>query len=99
QAPTARQFPYTTLFRSDRRTPVHGARRDTRHGPARRGGEGTCGVTRRLVLTADDLGREEGSTTVIAALLADGYITATTLITVSRSEEHTSELQSREKLV
>jgi len=49
-------------------------------------------VTRRLVLTADDLGREEGSTTVIAALLADGYITGTTLITVSPAATRAAEL-------
>jgi chitin disaccharide deacetylase len=40
-------------------------------------------VTRRLVLTADDLGREAGTTEVITGLLADGLITATTLITVT----------------
>jgi hypothetical protein len=40
-------------------------------------------VRRRVVITADDLGREEETTAVIAALLADGYVSATTLITVS----------------
>lgn len=40
-------------------------------------------MTRRLVLTADDLGREPGTDAVIAELLADGHITATTLIPVS----------------
>jgi hypothetical protein len=40
-------------------------------------------VTRRLVITADDLGREPGTDAVIAQLLADGRITATTLIPVS----------------
>ncbi|WP_165969938.1 carbohydrate deacetylase [Nonomuraea terrae] len=40
-------------------------------------------MTRRLVITADDLGREPGTTEVIAALLAEGHVTATTLICVS----------------
>jgi hypothetical protein len=40
-------------------------------------------VTRRVVITADDLGREEGTTAVIAALLADGHVSAATLIPVS----------------
>jgi chitin disaccharide deacetylase len=40
-------------------------------------------VTRRLVLTADDLGREPGTDAVIAELLSDGLVTATTLIPVS----------------
>lgn len=40
-------------------------------------------MTRRLVLTADDLGREPGTTTVIAELIAGGLITATTIIPVS----------------
>lgn len=40
-------------------------------------------MSRRLVLTADDLGREPGTDAVIAELLADGFVTATTLIPVS----------------
>jgi hypothetical protein len=40
-------------------------------------------VSRRLVITADDLGRDAGSTQEIAALLAEGHVTATTLIAVS----------------
>lgn len=40
-------------------------------------------MTRRLVLTADDLGREPGTTAVIADLIADGFVTATTIIPVS----------------
>jgi hypothetical protein len=35
------------------------------------------------VITADDLGREPGTTEVIAALLAEGHVSATTLICVS----------------
>ncbi|GAA3472102.1 carbohydrate deacetylase [Nonomuraea roseola] len=40
-------------------------------------------MTRRVVITADDLGREPGTTEVIAALLAEGQVSATTLIPVS----------------
>lgn len=40
-------------------------------------------MTRRLVLTADDLGREAGTTEVIARLLAEGLVTSTTLIPVT----------------
>ncbi|MEO3803017.1 ChbG/HpnK family deacetylase [Nonomuraea sp. B1E8] len=40
-------------------------------------------MTRRVVITADDLGREQGTTEVIVALLAEGHVTATTLICVS----------------
>ena len=40
-------------------------------------------MTRRLVITADDLGRDPDRNVEIAALAADGLITATTLIAVS----------------
>jgi chitin disaccharide deacetylase len=40
-------------------------------------------VSRRLVITADDLGREPTTTEVITDLLAQGNVSATTLITVS----------------
>ncbi|MFI6385877.1 carbohydrate deacetylase [Nonomuraea sp. NPDC050540] len=40
-------------------------------------------MTRRVVITADDLGREAGTTEVIIALLAEGQVSATTLIPVS----------------
>lgn len=49
-------------------------------------------MTRRLVITADDLGREPGTTEVIAALLAEGNVTATTLICVSPAAERAAEL-------
>ncbi|MFI6481751.1 ChbG/HpnK family deacetylase [Nonomuraea sp. NPDC050663] len=53
-------------------------------------------MTRRVVITADDLGREEGSTEVILALLAEGHVSATTLICVSpqaaRAAERVREL-------
>ncbi|WP_214317405.1 carbohydrate deacetylase [Nonomuraea sediminis] len=44
-------------------------------------------MTRRLVITADDLGREPGSTEVILALLAERHVSATTLICVSPAAE------------
>ncbi|KAB8194109.1 ChbG/HpnK family deacetylase [Nonomuraea phyllanthi] len=44
-------------------------------------------MTRRVVITADDLGREPGTNDVIAALLAEGHVTATTLICVSPDAE------------
>lgn len=40
-------------------------------------------MTRRLVITADDLGRDPASTDTILALLAEGLVTATTLIPVA----------------
>lgn len=40
-------------------------------------------MTRRLVITADDFGRDPGTTATIAGLLRDGAVTATTLITVA----------------
>jgi chitin disaccharide deacetylase len=44
-------------------------------------------MSRRLVITADDLGRERGTNEVIAALLAEGHVTATTLIPVAPGAE------------
>ncbi|MEV0583192.1 ChbG/HpnK family deacetylase [Nonomuraea sp. NPDC050310] len=44
-------------------------------------------MTRRVVITADDLGREPGTTEIIADLLAEGQVSATTLITVSPEAE------------
>lgn len=40
-------------------------------------------MRRRVVITADDLGRESGTTEVIVSLLAEGHVSATTLICVS----------------
>ncbi|MFI6499030.1 ChbG/HpnK family deacetylase [Nonomuraea typhae] len=40
-------------------------------------------MTRRLVITADDLGREPGTTDVIVSLLTEGNISATTLIPIT----------------
>ncbi|MGW6505324.1 carbohydrate deacetylase [Nonomuraea angiospora] len=44
-------------------------------------------MTRRVVITADDLGREPGTTEVIVALLAERHVSATTLICVSPAAE------------
>ncbi|MFC7110571.1 ChbG/HpnK family deacetylase [Nonomuraea rubra] len=44
-------------------------------------------MTRRVVITADDLGREPGTTEVIVELLAEGQVSATTLICVSPEAE------------
>ncbi|MFC4530371.1 carbohydrate deacetylase [Sphaerisporangium dianthi] len=44
-------------------------------------------MTRRVVITADDLGREQGTTEVVVALLAEGRVSATTLIPVSPAAE------------
>jgi predicted glycoside hydrolase/deacetylase ChbG (UPF0249 family) len=44
-------------------------------------------MTRRVVITADDLGRERGTTEMITALLAEGHVSAATLITVSPAAE------------
>src|SRR3712207_8507401 len=74
--PRSTLFPYTTLFRSDRKGVLHSSRGDL------------TPVKRALAnLTADRTGRT-GS-------LADVLVEAD----VFRSEEHTSELQSRQYLV
>lgn len=44
-------------------------------------------MTRRVVITADDLAREPGTTEVIVALLAEGQVSATTLICVAPDAE------------
>lgn len=44
-------------------------------------------MTRRVVITADDLAREPGTTDVIVALLAEGHVSATTLICVAPDAE------------
>ncbi|MFF4615943.1 carbohydrate deacetylase [Nonomuraea jabiensis] len=48
-------------------------------------------MTRRVVITADDLGREPGTTEVIVALLAEGQVSATTLICVSPAAERAAD--------
>ncbi|MFI6318273.1 carbohydrate deacetylase [Nonomuraea sp. NPDC050556] len=44
-------------------------------------------MTRRVVITADDLGRDGGTSEVIAALVAEGHVSATTLICVAPAAE------------
>ncbi|MEV0830479.1 carbohydrate deacetylase [Nonomuraea rubra] len=44
-------------------------------------------MTRRVVITADDLGREPGTTEVVVKLLAEGQVSASTLICVSPEAE------------
>lgn len=44
-------------------------------------------MSRRVVITADDLGREPGTTEVVLDLLAEGHVSATTLITLSPAAE------------
>lgn len=44
-------------------------------------------MTRRLVITADDFGREPATTETIAALLADGCVSTTSLIAVAPGAE------------
>jgi YdjC-like protein len=48
-------------------------------------------VTRRVVITADDLAREPGTTDVITDLLAEGHVSATTLIAVSPHAAHAAD--------
>ncbi|QDZ15907.1 ChbG/HpnK family deacetylase [Humibacter ginsenosidimutans] len=48
-------------------------------------------MTRTLVITADDFGRDPGTTDTILALLDDGAITATTLIAVADNAERAAE--------
>ncbi|MGO1972260.1 MAG: carbohydrate deacetylase [Propionibacteriaceae bacterium] len=46
----------------------------------------------RLVITADDLGHDRGTNETIVGLLADGSVTATTLLTVAPDAEHAVDL-------
>src|SRR3712207_7144579 len=83
--PRSTLFPYTTLFRSD----LHDVRLD-RPGLGALGQVGVPAVVGELVGRAHDL--DQGDEPAVAALadLDDG---------LGRSEEHTSELQSRQYLV
>src|SRR5207302_5576786 len=97
--PPAPLFPYTTLFRSvrlcDRYRSRRGPARPERgYGPLYLGQEGRAGVAarmaaRRLSGVADDDAAELGEAQSHPDRLSGG----------DRSEEHTSELQSRENLV
>lgn len=46
----------------------------------------------RLMITADDLGRDPGTNETIAALIADGLVTATSLLTVAPAAGHAVDL-------
>lgn len=59
--------------------------------PAPRGPLRGHPVTRRLVITADDLGRDAAGTDVIHSLHADGAITRSTLIPVSAESERAAD--------
>jgi predicted glycoside hydrolase/deacetylase ChbG (UPF0249 family) len=48
-------------------------------------------MTRSLVITADDFGRDPGTTNTVLDLLRDGLATATTLITVADDAERAAE--------
>src|SRR5690606_41417210 len=80
-------FPYTTLFRSWRQ------QRDVRHGQAPRGDRAQRRVLHRAQ-AVPQRGLLHGP-----AVLGDGLPHHDVHPAVRRSEEHTSELQSRENLV
>src|SRR3712207_8343280 len=86
--PRSTLFPYTTLFRSRRR----------RWRPAASEGGGTCPVRRTA-------GSNTGAERLVALRDDDGHLGARIRVlglgrsAVRRSEEHTSELQSRQYLV
>src|SRR5687768_18304233 len=85
--PGSTLFPYTTLFRSCRdRRPAHPGQRERRRAPeAPRGGGGRGEAERG--------GRGLGEPSCVHG------IEATPALAIGRSEEHTSELQSRLHLV
>ncbi|MFB6609942.1 ChbG/HpnK family deacetylase [Agromyces sp. NPDC056379] len=56
-------------------------------------------MTRRLVLTADDLGREPGTSVEIARLAAEGAITASTVIVVAPGAEAAATSAARAGIV
>src|SRR3712207_8972440 len=81
--PRSTLFPYTTLFRSDRHLPA------AHHGFVKQGGDVAVEVA-AIVKAGQGVGDGEfqGRLDALAQLLAE-----------ARSEEHTSELQSRQYLV
>src|SRR3712207_8225632 len=82
--PRSTLFPYTTLFRSDGRTPDQAVGR--RHGD---------GPDHRVADVLGDLAGDDGRVAVEGPLDGQGVVDGRHL----RSEEHTSELQSRQYLV
>src|SRR5437868_8826557 len=89
--PRATLFPYTTLFRSCARTPPG---RDVLMRVVVTGSNGQVGLE-----VAERAGGGIGSTDVTSPDAMREYITAAAPDVVVRSEEHTSELQSRFDLV
>src|SRR3712207_9013768 len=83
--PRSTLFPYTTLFRSCSAGETQGDQRVTTTGHAgARGHRSTCGVSRRPASPTKSSTTTRELSSPVAA---------------SRSEEHTSELQSRQYLV
>src|SRR3712207_7299055 len=86
--PRSTLFPYTTLFRSDGESLVREHRSRSRGG---RSGDRRADAPTRLVLDLRRL-RERAGPRVVRSVVSFGPGTG-------RSEEHTSELQSRQYLV
>src|SRR3712207_6930565 len=85
--PRSTLFPYTTLFRSGRSVRGRQVSRDSRPSiSARKAGRGSCSSGKRYF-------RPTGTTHAVLPA-APSFLAA-----ASRSEEHTSELQSRQYLV
>src|SRR5690606_41414998 len=90
--PTTQLFPYTTLFRSrerDARTP---------QAPAQRLGRRSVHASRPVEHQAVEVACRRGRDVALAHVLGHALRLPLERIAV-RSEEHTSELQSRENLV
>src|SRR2546430_10855587 len=83
--PRSTLFPYTTLFRSTRRASARRRPSCARSGPAARGRNRPASRARRRIVPARPSSRRAGAVA--------GRTSA------SRSEEHTSELQSQSNLV
>src|SRR5207302_7565310 len=95
--PGATLFPYTTLFRSQReRGVVLGARQVPLVEHAERAGGDAVAATVADVLLHDDRAELGAEQRARRAHVEAGGVRA---VLADRSEEHTSELQSRENLV
>src|SRR5207302_10920544 len=97
--PSATLFPYTTLFRSGRHTPV--VEPDRIDLPAlprsRRHALGFGSIHRHRLFASDNLSRfESGNRNIVMGVVGRADVDDANF---GRSEEHTSELQSRENLV
>src|SRR3712207_7436623 len=85
--PRSTLFPYTTLFRSLRARAIEAAR------------AAAAGVPRDVGSNPITLGVTEPFTQTIAVSFYAGLLLALPVLLYQRSEEHTSELQSRQYLV